>query len=142
MPETVTGFCCRLEYRTFTSATCAFFYLLPAHCLLLSRLIELCESSLVAELLRLPLAAAAAEAPHLLCLADELGLSQLRRAAVGFTAQHYTEVQVRGQAGRGLPDATWVSSLLAIVWCWSCHAYNNGWYAYCISHSLANFFCG
>jgi hypothetical protein len=68
--------------------------MLPAHVLLLCRLIELCESSLVAELLRLPLAAAAAEAPHLLCLADELGLTQLRAAAVGFIAQHYTDVQV------------------------------------------------
>jgi hypothetical protein len=69
------------------------------------RLIELCESSLVAELLRLPLPAAAAEAPHLLCLADELGLSQLRRAAVAFIAQHYTEVQVRLQAGLMLLSA-------------------------------------
>lgn len=58
------------------------------------RLIELCEASLVGELLRLPLPAAAAEAPHLLCLADELGLAQLRRAAVGFIAQHYADVQV------------------------------------------------
>lgn len=57
------------------------------------RLIELCEASLVGELLRLPLPAAAAEAPHLLCLADELGLAQLRRAAVGFIAQHYADVQ-------------------------------------------------
>jgi hypothetical protein len=53
----------------------------------------------VAELLRLPLPAAAAEAPHLLCLADELGLAQLRRAAVGFIAQHYTDVQVSRRGG-------------------------------------------
>lgn len=62
------------------------------------RLIELCEDRLVTELLQLPAAAAAAEAPHLLCLADELGLVQLRRAAVAFIAQHYKDVQVRSQA--------------------------------------------
>lgn len=59
------------------------------------RLIELCEARLVSELLALAPAAAAAEAPHLLCLADELGLVQLRRAAVTFICQHYKEVQVR-----------------------------------------------
>lgn len=48
------------------------------------------------ELLGLPETAAAAEAPHLLCLADELGLTQLKRAAVAFIAQHYTDVQVGG----------------------------------------------
>jgi hypothetical protein len=58
------------------------------------RLIELCEERLVAELLQLAPVAAAAEAPHLLCLADELGLIQLRTAAIAFIAQHYTEVQV------------------------------------------------
>jgi hypothetical protein len=57
------------------------------------RLTELCESRLMSELLRLPGPAAAAEAPHLLCLADELGLTQLKRAAVAFIAQNYTEVQ-------------------------------------------------
>ena len=46
------------------------------------------------ELLSLPVSAAAAEAPHLLCLADELGLTQLRRAAVAFIAQNYNDVQV------------------------------------------------
>lgn len=50
------------------------------------------------ELLQMPGVAAAAEAPHLLCLADELGLSQLRRAAVAYIAQHYTKVQV-GMSG-------------------------------------------
>jgi hypothetical protein len=44
--------------------------------------------------MQLPRSAAAAEAPHLLCLADELGLLQLRRAAVAFIAQHYSDVQV------------------------------------------------
>lgn len=60
------------------------------------RLIELCEARLMSELLRLSPSAAAAEAPHLLCLADELGLVQLRRAAVAFISQHYREVKVRG----------------------------------------------
>lgn len=58
------------------------------------RLIELCESRLMAELLKLSPGAAAAEAPHLVSLADELGLVQLRRAAVAFIAQNYTQVQV------------------------------------------------
>jgi len=49
----------------------------------------------MSELLRLSPSAAAAEAPHLLCLADELGLIQLRRAAAAFIAQHYAQVQVR-----------------------------------------------
>ena len=53
----------------------------------------------MAELLKLPAPAAAAEAPHLLSLADELGLMQLRRAAVAFIAQHYTEVKVSLLAG-------------------------------------------
>ena len=63
-------------------------------CVPCCRLIELCEARLVSELLALAPAAAAAEAPHLLCLADELGLVQLRRAAVTFICQHYKEVQV------------------------------------------------
>jgi hypothetical protein len=50
----------------------------------------------MSELLRLSPSAAAAEAPHLLCLADVLGLVQLRRAAVAFISQHYREVKVRG----------------------------------------------
>jgi hypothetical protein len=58
------------------------------------RLIELCEARLMSELLSMPASAAAAEAPHLVSLADELGLVQLRRAAVAFIAQHYTEVKV------------------------------------------------
>eukprot|EP00775_Hariotina_reticulata_P003599 gene3599-3864_t len=57
------------------------------------RLIELCEERLVSELLQLAPVAAAAEAPHLLCLADELGLIQLRTAATAFIAQHYNKVQ-------------------------------------------------
>ncbi|KAF6261005.1 protein-L-isoaspartate O-methyltransferase-domain-containing protein [Scenedesmus sp. NREL 46B-D3] len=76
------------------------------------RLIELCESSLVAELLRLPLPSAAAEAPHLLCLADELGLTQLRRAAVGFIAQHYTDVQVELVAGHLAAELARLTRLL------------------------------
>lgn len=59
------------------------------------RLIELCEARLMSELLKLSPSAAAAEAPHLVCLADELGLVQLRGAAVAFIAQHFSEVQVR-----------------------------------------------
>lgn len=47
------------------------------------------------ELLSMPASSAAAEAPHLLCLADELGLTQLRRAAVAFIAQNYNDVQVQ-----------------------------------------------
>lgn len=48
----------------------------------------------MAELLATSPPAAAAEAPHLVSLADELGLLQLRRAAVAFIAQHYTQVKV------------------------------------------------
>lgn len=57
------------------------------------RLIEMCEARLMAELLSMSPTAAAAEAPHLVTLADELGLMQLRRAAVAFIAQHYTQVK-------------------------------------------------
>lgn len=60
----------------------------------LCRLIELCEARLMAELLSMSPSAAAAEAPHLVGLADELGLVQLRRAAVAFIAQHFTDVKV------------------------------------------------
>lgn len=63
------------------------------------------------ELRALPAGAAAAEAPHLLLLGDELGLVQLTRAAVAFIAQHYDDVTVRqttrlqlaGAAVRGAP---------------------------------------
>ncbi|KAF8072717.1 PIMT1 [Scenedesmus sp. PABB004] len=65
------------------------------------RLIELCQESLVAELLRMPPAAAAAEAPHLLALADELGLVALRRAAACYVAQRYADVS-RSEAWAGL----------------------------------------
>lgn len=54
----------------------------------------MCEARLMAELLATSPPAAAAEAPHLVSLADELGLLQLRRAAVAFIAQHYTQVKV------------------------------------------------
>jgi hypothetical protein len=63
------------------------------------RLIELCEARLMSELRQMPPAAAAAEAPHLVCLADELGLVQLRRGAVAFISQHYDQVQVSMTAG-------------------------------------------
>jgi hypothetical protein len=53
----------------------------------------------MSELLSMSSSAAAAEAPHLVSLADELGLVQLRRAAVAFIAQHYTEVKVRSSWG-------------------------------------------
>eukprot|EP00878_Enallax_costatus_P008072 GHUV01008442.1.p1 GENE.GHUV01008442.1~~GHUV01008442.1.p1 ORF type:complete len:607 (+),score=209.30 GHUV01008442.1:178-1998(+) len=65
------------------------------------RLIELCEARLMTELLSMPGPAAAAEAPHLLCLADELGLTQLRRAAVAFIAQNYNDVQVHTSSDSG-----------------------------------------
>jgi hypothetical protein len=61
------------------------------------RLIELCEARLVHELLQLSPSAAAGEAPHLLALADELGLAQLRRAAVAFIASRFNDVQVRAR---------------------------------------------
>lgn len=83
------------------SCMCFDFSLIAPVFLLPCRLIELCEARLVAELLQLPQSAAAAEAPHLLCLADELGLVQLRRASVAFIAQHYTEVQVSAPATEG-----------------------------------------
>jgi hypothetical protein len=51
------------------------------------------------ELRQMPAAAAAAEAPHLVCLADELGLVQLRRGAVAFISQHYNQVQVSKSSG-------------------------------------------
>lgn len=63
------------------------------------RLIELCEARLMSELRQMPPAAAAAEAPHLVCLADELGLVQLRRGAVAFISQHYNQVQVSNSRG-------------------------------------------
>jgi hypothetical protein len=62
------------------------------------RLIELCEACLMSELLSMPPTAAAAEAPHLVSLADDLGLVQLRRAAVAFISQHFTEVKVSSLA--------------------------------------------
>lgn len=65
----------------------------------------------MAELLAMSPPAAAAEAPHLVSLADELGLLQLRRAAVAFIAQHYTQVKVsQGPLGGGrgaAQDSLW-----------------------------------
>ncbi|KAI8472709.1 MAG: protein-L-isoaspartate O-methyltransferase-domain-containing protein [Monoraphidium minutum] len=53
------------------------------------RLIELCEQALVDALLQLDPDEAAAEAPSLLRLGSELGLSQLQTAAAAFIAGHY-----------------------------------------------------
>ncbi|KIZ03317.1 Protein-L-isoaspartate O-methyltransferase [Monoraphidium neglectum] len=55
-----------------------------------TRLIELCEHRLVDALLQLEPEQGAAEAPSLLRLGGELGLTQLQRAAAAFIAAHYS----------------------------------------------------
>ncbi len=70
------------------------------------RLLELCQAALMNALLGMPLKQAANEAPHLLCVAEELGLSQLCRSAAAFIAHNLEECRVRTNSAWCCKQAT------------------------------------